>query len=104
MSASEVGSTAATSKASAKVDMKVEVLVIPVSDVDRAKEFYRRLGGRLDQTPPGVIQFTPPGSGCSVQFGTNLTSAAPDSAKGYLIVNRCRRRTTAKRRLALQKV
>jgi catechol 2,3-dioxygenase-like lactoylglutathione lyase family enzyme len=86
MSTNEV-SNAATSKASAKVDMKVEALVIPVSDVDRAKEFYRRLGWRLDQTPPAVIQFTPPGSGCSVQFGTNLTSAAPGSAKGYLIVS-----------------
>src|SRR5271167_513015 len=70
-----------------KVDMKLEVVVIPVSDVDRAKEFYRRLGWRLDVTPPSVVQFTPPGSGCSVQFGTNLTSAAPGSAKGYLIVS-----------------
>jgi len=55
----------------AGVDMKVEVVVIPVSDVDDAKEFYRRLGWRLDQTPPGVVQFTPHGSRCSVQFGTN---------------------------------
>jgi catechol 2,3-dioxygenase-like lactoylglutathione lyase family enzyme len=69
------------------VDMKLEVVVIPVSDVDRAKEFYGRLGWRLDVTPPGVVQFTPHGSGCSVQFGTNLTSAAPGSAKGYLIVS-----------------
>jgi catechol 2,3-dioxygenase-like lactoylglutathione lyase family enzyme len=69
------------------VDMKVEVLVIPVSDVDRAKEFYGRLGWRLDLTPPGVVQFTPHGSGCSVQFGTNLTPAAPGSGKGYLIVS-----------------
>jgi hypothetical protein len=51
----------------ARVDMKVEVVVIPVSDVERAKEFYRRLGWRLDQTPPGVVQFTPHGSGCSVR-------------------------------------
>jgi catechol 2,3-dioxygenase-like lactoylglutathione lyase family enzyme len=71
----------------ARVDMKLEVVVIPVSDVERAKEFYRRLGWRLDVTPPSVVQFTPPGSGCSVQFGTNLTSAAPGSAKGYLIVS-----------------
>ncbi len=71
----------------AGVDMKLEVIVIPVSDVDRAKEFYRSLGWRLDVTPPGVVQFTPPGSGCSVQFGANLTSAAPGSAKGYLIVS-----------------
>jgi catechol 2,3-dioxygenase-like lactoylglutathione lyase family enzyme len=69
------------------VDMKLEVVVIPVSDVDRAKEFYGRLGWRLDQTPPGVVQFTPHGSGCSVHFGTDLTSAAPGSGKGYLIVS-----------------
>ena len=71
----------------ARVDMKVEVVVIPVSDVERAKEFYGRLGWRLDQTPSGVVQFTPPSSGCSVQFGTKLTSAAPGSGKGYLIVS-----------------
>ncbi|MFG2057639.1 VOC family protein [Micromonospora sp. NPDC048930] len=69
------------------IDMKLEVVVIPVSDVDRAKEFYGRLGWRLDRTPPGVIQFTPHGSGCSVQFGPNLTAAAPGSAKEYLIVS-----------------
>jgi catechol 2,3-dioxygenase-like lactoylglutathione lyase family enzyme len=71
----------------ARVDMKVEVVVIPVSDVDRAKEFYQKLGWRLDVTPPIVVQFTPPGSACSVQFGSNLTSAAPGSAKSYLIVS-----------------
>jgi predicted enzyme related to lactoylglutathione lyase len=92
MSTNEVSSSAATSKASVKVDMKVEVLVIPVSDVDRAKEFYGTLGWRLDadfrlDNGLRVVQFTPPGSGCSVQFGTNLTSAAPGSAKGYLIVS-----------------
>jgi len=70
-----------------KVDMKLEVVVIPVSDIDRAKEFYGRLGWRLDVTPSGVVQVTPPGSWCSVQFGKNLTSAAPGSAKGYLIVS-----------------
>jgi catechol 2,3-dioxygenase-like lactoylglutathione lyase family enzyme len=75
------------------VDMKLEVVVIPVSDVDRAKEFYGRLGWRLDADFPfdngfRVVQFTPPGSGCSVQFGTNITSAAPGSAQGlYLIVS-----------------
>ena len=69
-------------------DMKLEVVVIPVSDVDRAKDFYGRLGWRLDVTPPGVVQFTPPGSGCSVQFGANLTTAAPGSAQSnYLIVD-----------------
>ncbi len=68
-------------------DQKLEVVVIPVSDVDRAKEFYVSLGWRLDVTPPVVVQLTPPGSGCSVQFGATLTSAAPGSAKGYLIVS-----------------
>jgi catechol 2,3-dioxygenase-like lactoylglutathione lyase family enzyme len=64
------------------VDMKLEVVVIPVSDLERAKEFYVRLGWRLDATPSGVVQFTPPGSGCSVQFGGNRTTAAPGSAQG----------------------
>jgi catechol 2,3-dioxygenase-like lactoylglutathione lyase family enzyme len=78
----------AASKAGiAKGDMKLEVLIIPVSDVDRAQEFYRRVGWRQDVTPPGVSQFTPPGSWCSVIFGKNLTSAAPGSGKGYLIVS-----------------
>jgi catechol 2,3-dioxygenase-like lactoylglutathione lyase family enzyme len=69
------------------MDVKLEVVVIPVSDVDRAKEFYRKLGWRLDVTPPSAVQFTPPGSWCSVQFGETLTSAAPGSAKAYLIVS-----------------
>jgi len=68
-------------------DMKLEVVVIPVADVDRATEFYARLGWRHDRTPPTVVQFTPPGSGCSVQFGATLTAAAPGSGKGYLIVS-----------------
>jgi catechol 2,3-dioxygenase-like lactoylglutathione lyase family enzyme len=73
--------------------MKFEVVVIPVSDVDRAKEFYGRLGWRLDADYDNgndfrVIQFTPPGSGCSVIFGKNVTAAAPGSAQGlYLIVS-----------------
>jgi catechol 2,3-dioxygenase-like lactoylglutathione lyase family enzyme len=73
--------------------MKFEIVVIPVSDVDRAKEFYRRLGWRLDADFVAgddfrVIQFTPPGSGCSVIFGKNVTLAAPGSAHGlYLIVS-----------------
>jgi catechol 2,3-dioxygenase-like lactoylglutathione lyase family enzyme len=74
----------------AAVDMKLEVIVIPVSDVDRATGFYTKLGWRQDVTPPGsgVVQFTPHGSGCSVQFGTNLTSAAPGSVqRTYLIVS-----------------
>ena len=69
------------------MDMKLEVVVIPVTDLDRATEFYRRLGWRLDVTPPIVVQLTPPGSGCSVQFGAHLTSAAPGSAEGYLVVS-----------------
>ncbi len=75
------------------VDMKMEAVVIPVSDVDRAKKFYGNLGWRLDADFPfdngfRVVQFTPPGSGCSVQFGANITSAAPGSASGlYLIVS-----------------
>ena len=83
----EIGSNDARE---ASVDMKIEVVVIPVSDVDRAKEFYARLGWRQDVTPPGsgVFQFTPPGSACSVQFGKTLTSAAPGSAqRTYLIVS-----------------
>ena len=76
----------------ARVDMKFEIVVIPVSDVDRAKEFYTALGWRLDADYDNgkdfrVIQFTPPGSGCSVIFGTNVTGAAPGSSQGlYLIV------------------
>jgi catechol 2,3-dioxygenase-like lactoylglutathione lyase family enzyme len=66
--------------------MKLEVVTIPVSDVERATEFYRRLGWRQDVTPPGVVQFTPPGSWCSVQFGQNRTSAAPGSAQGLFLV------------------
>ena len=75
------------------VDTKLEIVVIPVSDVDRAKEFYARLGWRLDADFDNgsdfrVIQFTPPGSGCSVIFGKNVTGAAPGSAQGlYLIVS-----------------
>ncbi len=77
----------------AAVDMKFEIVVIPVSDVDRAKEFYGRLGWRLDADYDSgkdfrVIQFTPRGSGCSVIFGKNVTAAAPGSAQGlYLIVS-----------------
>ena len=77
----------------AKVDMKFEVVVIPVSNVDRAKEFYAKLGWRLDADYASgqdfrVIQFTPPGSSCSIIFGKNVTPAAPGSAQGlYLIVS-----------------
>src|SRR6478736_6294356 len=77
----------------AKGGMKFEIVVIPVSDVDRAKEFYGKLGWRLDADFDSgkdfrVIQFTPPGSGCSIQFGKNITPAAPGSAQGlYLVVS-----------------
>ena len=77
----------------ASIDLKLEAVVIPVSDVDRAKEFYGNLGWRLDADFPfdngfRVVQFTPPGSGCSVQFGTNITTATAGSAQGlYLIVS-----------------
>src|SRR5215467_7425716 len=70
--------------------MKLEVVVIPVSDTQRAEQFYRKLGWRQDVTPPGsgVFQFTPHGSSCSIQFGGNLTSAGPGSVqKTYLVVN-----------------
>jgi catechol 2,3-dioxygenase-like lactoylglutathione lyase family enzyme len=86
-------SDAASEATVAKVDMKFEIVVIPGSDVDRAKEFYARLGWRLDADYDNgkdfrVIQFTPPGSGCSVIFGKNVTGAAPGSAQGlYLIVD-----------------
>src|SRR5262245_2900572 len=72
------------------VDMKLEVVVIPVSDVERAEQFYRQLGWRQDVTPPGsgVFQFTPHGASWSIQFGKNLTSAAPGSVqRTYLIVS-----------------
>ena len=74
----------------ATIDIKLEVIVIPVSDAARAEQFYRSLGWRQDVTPPGsgVFQFTPHGSACSVQFGKGLTSAAPGSVqKTYLIVS-----------------
>ena len=77
----------------ARVNMKFEIVVIPVSDIDRAKEFYAKIGWRLDAdydngTDFRVIQFTPPGSGCSVIFGRNVTPAAPGSTQGlYLVVS-----------------
>src|SRR6202050_346121 len=88
MNTGAVRGNEATSIASPqKVDMKLEVDIIPVSDVERAKEFYKKLGWRLDAMPSGVVQFTPHGSWCSIQFGAHLTPAAPGSAKGYLIVS-----------------
>ena len=89
----EVRTNAAGSASVAEVDMKLEAVVIPVSEVDQAKAFYQQLGWRRDadfrfDNGFRVVQFTPPGSGCSVQFGTKMTSAVPGSAQGlYLIVS-----------------
>lgn len=84
MSAAEVPSNAS-------VDTKLEAVVIPVSDVARAKEFYASLGWRLDADISGgdlrIVQFNPPGSACSIQFGTGLTSAAPGAALSLLVVS-----------------
>jgi catechol 2,3-dioxygenase-like lactoylglutathione lyase family enzyme len=91
-SATMAASTLETAKART-IDMKLEIAVIPVSDVDRAKAFYASLGWRLDADFAAgnefrVIQFTPPGSDCSVIFGKNVTSAVPGSVRGlYLIVS-----------------
>jgi len=73
-------------------DQKLEVVIIPVSDVDGAKNFYASLGWRLDadfrfDNGFRVVQFTPPGSGCSIQFGTKITPIAPGSASLYLVVS-----------------
>lgn len=68
------------------MDMKLEVVTIAVSDVEKSTQFYRALGWRQDVTPPGVVQLTPPGSACSVQFGPDRTSAAPGSAEGIVLV------------------
>src|ERR1700704_1194741 len=75
-----------------RVAMKLEIQVIPVSDVDRAKQFYERLGWRLDDDVAPmeglrIVQFTPPGSGTSVTFGQGLTTAAPGSAEAGLVVS-----------------
>jgi catechol 2,3-dioxygenase-like lactoylglutathione lyase family enzyme len=72
--------------------MNIEVYVIPVSDVDRSKQFYQRLGWRLDDdVAPAkdvrIVQFTPPGSGCSITFGKGVTPASPGSAVAALIVS-----------------
>jgi catechol 2,3-dioxygenase-like lactoylglutathione lyase family enzyme len=86
-------STTQPNAIAAPVDMKFEIVVIPVSDPDRAKQFYSKLGWRLDADYDDgktfrVVQFTPPGSGCSIIFGKDVTAAAPGSAQGlYLIVS-----------------
>jgi len=93
MSTAEVRTDTASPTVINAVDFKFEVVVIPVSDVDRAKKFYSDLGWRLDADFPfdngfRVVQFTPPGSGFSVQFGAKMTAAVPGSAQGlYLIVS-----------------
>jgi len=94
MSSNPIRSNEPSGIAKAKnADVKLEVVVIPVSDVDRSKKFYGGLGWRLDADFPfdnglRVVQFTPPGSLCSIQFGTKITPAAPGSAQGlYLIVS-----------------
>src|SRR6187431_1469504 len=94
MSTTETGRATATPDARVgQADLKLEVVVIPVADVDRAKKFYADLGWRLDadfafDNGFRVVQFTPPGSGCSVQFGTKITTAPAGSAQGlYLIVS-----------------
>jgi catechol 2,3-dioxygenase-like lactoylglutathione lyase family enzyme len=91
MSATEQG-TASPDASVGQVDMKLEVQVIPVSDVDRSKEFYERLGWRLDDDVAPmeglrIVQFTPPGSGTSVDFGQGITTGAPGSAEGTLTVS-----------------
>ena len=88
------GSSETTSRGSTRtVDLKLEAVVIPVSDADRSKAFYESLGWRLDadfgfDNGFRVIQLTPPGSPCSIQFGTQITTASPGSAQGlYLVVS-----------------
>jgi catechol 2,3-dioxygenase-like lactoylglutathione lyase family enzyme len=93
MSTTEVrGDDAGDGVAVANLDFKLEVVVIPVSDVDRAKEFYGSLGWRPDADIVvgdafRIVQYTPPGSGCSVSFGKGVTAVAPGSAIGELIVS-----------------
>jgi len=93
MSSVDVSSESVAGTAPVKAgEFKLEVVVLPVSDVDRAKEFYGGLGWRLDADIARgedfrIVQFTPPGSGCSIQFGTNIAAGAPGSAQSlYLIV------------------
>ena len=91
MSATEVSNTSRDG-AVGQVDVHLEIMIIPVSDVDRAKEFYQRLGWRFDDDVAPldglrIVQFTPPGSGASITFGTGLTTATPGSAEGGLVVS-----------------
>jgi catechol 2,3-dioxygenase-like lactoylglutathione lyase family enzyme len=91
---STTGTAKELSPKPAAVDMKFEIVVIPVSDIDRAKDFYLKLGWRLDADYAAddkdfrIIQFTPPGSNCSIIFGKRVTASVPGSSKGlYLIVS-----------------
>jgi catechol 2,3-dioxygenase-like lactoylglutathione lyase family enzyme len=73
------------------VDVKLEVVVVPVTDVDRAKQFYKGLGWREDADIVAgddfrIVQITPPGSGCSISFGTGITRMVPGSQEGLLLV------------------
>jgi catechol 2,3-dioxygenase-like lactoylglutathione lyase family enzyme len=92
MSSTEMRTSDASGDASARgVDLKLEVVLIAVSDVDRAKRFYGSLGWRLDADfaigdDIRIVQFTPPGSGCSIGFGRGVTTAAPGSAKGLELI------------------
>jgi catechol 2,3-dioxygenase-like lactoylglutathione lyase family enzyme len=88
----QTGTSMKQQKPDGSVAMNLEVHVIPVSDVERSKEFYQRLGWRLDEdVAPAkdvrAVQFTPPGSGCSVTFGKGVTPAAPGSAVAGLVVS-----------------
>jgi catechol 2,3-dioxygenase-like lactoylglutathione lyase family enzyme len=93
MSSVDVSSETAAGAPPVKAgEFRLEAVVVPVSDVDRAKEFYSGLGWRLDADVANgeefrIVQFTPPGSGCSIQFGTNIAAGAPGSVQSlYLIV------------------
>ena len=91
MSTTHADNNATSDSRVGNVDMKLETVVIPVSDVDRAKDFYVRLGWRLDadfgDDKFRIVQLTPPGSACSIQFGVGLASAAPGSAEALLVVS-----------------
>ncbi len=91
MSTTHADDNATSDSRVGNVDMKLETVVIPVSDVDRAKDFYVRLGWRLDvdfgDDKFRIVQLTPPGSACSIQFGVGLASAAPGSAEALLVVS-----------------
>jgi catechol 2,3-dioxygenase-like lactoylglutathione lyase family enzyme len=91
MSSTEVRRSDASSPGAGKIDLRLEVVLISVSDVDRSKTFYEGLGWRLDAdfavgNDLRIVQFTPPGSGCSIGFGKGVTSAAPGSAKGLELI------------------